>query len=159
MLTMSRKTGARVRVDARSKLAKQPSRPDRTAWKKRLDLILYLLFCSLAGTGFLLAYRFPHGPSGSSLLFIGFDRHEWGDIHTWLAYAAIGIAAIHLLLNWRWLVKVAASRGLWQLVTGIATGLLIIGFFVLAPVEKRALNKKQNLTEETDHPPSEHTQK
>jgi hypothetical protein len=155
---MSRKTSAQVSIGAPSKLARQPSGPDRTAWKKRFDLILYLLFCSLAGTGFLLAYRFPHGPSAGSLLFVGLDRHEWGDIHTWLAYAAMGVAALHLLLNRRWLVKVAASRGLWQLMTGIVTGLLIIGFFVLTPVENRPLNKKQNLTEENGHPRSEHTQ-
>jgi hypothetical protein len=148
---MSRKTGAQVSVGAPSKLAVQASRSDRTAWKKRIDFILYLLFCLLAGTGFLLAYRFPHGPSAGSLLFIGLDRREWGDIHTWLAYAAIGVAALHLLLNRRWLVKVAASRGVWQLVTGIGTGLLIIGFFVLAPAENQA-HKKLNLTEENSHP-------
>jgi hypothetical protein len=148
---MSRKTGAQVNVGAPLKLAMQASRSDRAAWKKRIDFILYLLFCLLAGTGFLLAYRFPHGPSAGSLLFIGLDRHEWGDIHTWLAYAAIGVAALHLLLNRRWLVMVAASRGVWQLVTGIGTGLLIIGFFVLAPVENQA-HKKLNLTEENSHP-------
>jgi hypothetical protein len=36
---------------------------DRTAWKKVLELLLYLLCCALIGTGFLLAYRLPHGGS------------------------------------------------------------------------------------------------
>jgi uncharacterized membrane protein YraQ (UPF0718 family) len=85
-------------------------------------------------------------------LFIGLDRHEWGDIHTWLAYGAIGVAGVHLLLNRRWLVKVAGSNGVWRLMAGVGTGLLIVGFFVLAPVEERAGSKMQNLTEENGHP-------
>ena len=114
--------------------ARGPKSADRTVWKKRLDLVLYLLFCSLAGTGFLLAYRFPHGPGAGSLLFIGLHRHEWGDIHTWLAYAVIGVATVHLLLNWRWLVKVAGSNSHWRLVAGIVTGLLIVGIFIFLPI-------------------------
>lgn len=106
---------------------------DRTLWKKALDLLLYLLFCTLGGTGFLLAYRLPHGPGPSQTLFLGLGRPMWGEVHTWLAYAAIIVAAIHLLLNTQWLVKVAASKRRWRLALGLLAGLLILLLFLCAP--------------------------
>src|ERR1700757_865031 len=57
------------------------------AWKKVIDLALYLTACALTGTGLLLAYRLPHGQGyAGRMLLLGYDRHEWGEIHTWLAY-------------------------------------------------------------------------
>jgi hypothetical protein len=101
--------------------------------RKALDLWLYLLFCALGGTGFLLAYRLPYGPGASKTLFLGLGRHMGGDVHTWLAYAAIMIAAIHLLLNAQWLVKVAASKRPWRLAIGVLAGLLVVLVFLFAP--------------------------
>jgi hypothetical protein len=68
------------------------------------------------------------------LFFFGYGRHEWGDIHTWLAYSAIFLAVAHLALNWPWLVKVAASKRVWRLAAGILSGLLIVIAFLLLPV-------------------------
>ena len=104
------------------------------AWKKLIDLILYLLFCALAGTGMLLAYRLPHGGGVGRSLFLSFGRHEWGEIHTWLAYFSIALLVVHLLLNWQWLVKVAASKHVWRLAAGILIGLFIVGAFLLLPI-------------------------
>src|ERR1700693_5688931 len=76
-------------------------------WKRVLDLALYLVACATAGTGLLLAYRLPHGGGNASrVVFFGYGRHEWGDIHTWLAYLGIILVVVHLVLNWQWLVKV-----------------------------------------------------
>jgi hypothetical protein len=36
------------------------NRLEKTDWKRIIDLALYLLFCALAGVGFLLACRLPH---------------------------------------------------------------------------------------------------
>jgi cell division protein FtsW (lipid II flippase) len=116
--------------------AKGPKVGDRTSWKKALDLLLYLLFCALAGTGLLLAYRLPHGPGANQTLFLGLGRHIWGEVHTWLAYAAIMVAAIHLLLNSQWLVKVAASKRPWRLAIGVLVGLLIVVVFLFAPTKE-----------------------
>ena len=108
---------------------------EKTNWKRIIDLVLYLLFCALAGTGFLLAYRLPHGGGGGHTLFLGMGRHAWGEVHTWIAYATVIVAAIHFGLNWQWLVNVAASKRPWRLGLGIATGLLIVSLFVFAPTE------------------------
>jgi hypothetical protein len=70
------------------------------------------------------------------LLSAGYGRHEWGDIHTWVAYFGIILAVVHLGLNWQWLVKVAASKHIWRLAGGILLGLLIVVAFLLLPLER-----------------------
>jgi hypothetical protein len=77
-------------------------------WKKVIDLVLYVLFCAMVGTGMLLSYRLLHGDGTSRPLFLGFGRHEWGEIYTWIGFLSVALLVVHLFLNWQWLVKVAA---------------------------------------------------
>jgi hypothetical protein len=116
-----------------SSAAERRSGAERTTWKKALDLLLYLFFCALAGTGFLLAYRLPHGPNADQISFLGFGRHMWGEVHTWMAWATIVVGSIHLSLNLQWLIKVAASKRPWRLAIGILAGLSIVLLFLFAP--------------------------
>ena len=117
----------------------------KNIWKRVLDLALYLVACVTAGTGLLLAYRLPHGAgNGSRVVFLGYGRHEWGDIHTWLAYFGLLLVVVHLALNWQWLVKVAASKHVWRLAAGILSGLLIIGAFLLLPVGRAERNRESD---------------
>src|SRR5262245_23315749 len=110
----------------------------KNAWKRWIDLTLYLVSCALGGTGLLLAYRLPHGHGeGRMVTFLGYGRHEWGTIHTWLAWVAIFLVVSHLVLNCEWLVKIAASGRLARLAAGIFAGLLIGSAFLVFPVEQR----------------------
>src|SRR6516164_6171324 len=114
--------------------------------EKPLDLALYLIACALTGTGLLLAYRLPHGQGHAGrILFLGYGRHAWGEIHTWLAYVTISLAVVHLLLNWQWLVKIAASKKVWRLAVGVLTGLLIVGAFFLLPIEESTHRQQEAL--------------
>jgi hypothetical protein len=118
----------------------------KSGLKKVIDLVLYLVACTLTGTGLLLAYRLPHGGGHTSrVLFLGYGRHAWGEIHTWLAYVTISLAVVHLLLNWQWLVKVAASKKVWRLAVGVLTGLLIVGAFFLLPIEESTHRQQEAL--------------
>jgi uncharacterized BrkB/YihY/UPF0761 family membrane protein len=120
-------------------------RPGKNIWKKVLDLVLYLVACMTAGTGLLLAYRLPHGTGHASrVVFFGYGRHEWGDIHTWFAYFAIFLGVTHLALNWQWLMKVAASKHTWRLAAGILAGLLIVIGFLSLPVEIAERNRESD---------------
>lgn len=73
----------------------------------RAVVVLALLIgWSLAAfTGFLLWFA----PSGRGLgrvpLFLGLTRHEWGDIHFFISAIALGVTAVHLMLDWRALRK------------------------------------------------------
>jgi hypothetical protein len=102
-----------------------------------LDLVLYLVACTLTE-------RVCYWPTACHtdnvisvvLLFLGYNRHEWGEVHTWLAYVVVLVGIVHLLLNWQWLVKVAASKHPWRLAVGILAGLSIVGAFLLFPIER-----------------------
>lgn len=100
-----------------------PRRSGRSISKKVVDLTLYWVFCALAGTGLLLAYRLPHG--AGAVTFLGHGLHDWGVVHTWLAYAALCLLVIHLVLNREWLVKIAASKRAWRLVVPVFGGILL----------------------------------
>ena len=110
----------------------------KNTWKRWIDLALYLVSCALGGTGLLLAYRLPHGHgAGRMATFLGYARHEWGTIHTSLAWVAIFLVVYHLILNREWLVKIAASGRLARLAAGIFAGLLIGSAFLMLPVGQR----------------------
>ena len=95
----------------------------KNTWKRWIDLALYLVSCALLGTGLLLAYRFPHGHgAGRMATFLGYARHEWGTIHTSLAWVAIFLVVFHLIWNREWVVKIAASGRLARLAAGIFAG-------------------------------------
>ena len=104
-----------------------------------LNLALYLAFCAMAGTGFLLAYRLPPGSRGGrGLTALGLDRHQWGDIHLWLSFAVIAGTIVHLLLNRVWLQKIAAARQHWRLLSGLALGAVFVAVFFVVPVERQS---------------------
>ena len=110
----------------------------KNTWKRLIDLALYLVSCALGGTGLLLAYRLPHGHGeGRMVTFLGYGRHDWGTIHTWLAWVAIFLVVFHLIWNREWLVKIAASGRLARLAAGIFAGLLIGSAFLVLPLEER----------------------
>lgn len=100
------------------------------------NLGLYIACCALAGTGLLLHFQLPPSSRGGrGLTFYGLDRHEWGDIHLWIAYSVIALSILHVALNWQWMVKIAATKKKWKLIGGIAFGLLIIFLFLFLPTE------------------------
>lgn len=105
---------------------------------KVLNLVLWWVFCGMAGTGLLLAWRLPSGSrGGKGLSAMGLGRHDWGDIHTWLGYGLIGLILIHLAVHWRWLWQAASCRRSWALLAGLGSGLVLLVFLVCQPVEHR----------------------
>ncbi len=118
-----------------SKAAKQDGL--RKWLPKVANLLLWLLFCVMSGTGLLIAYRLPPGSRGGhGLSALGWTRHEWGDLHFWVSLAFLALLLIHLALHWRWLWQIASKRRAWPLLAGIGAGLaLMIGLFCL-PVQQ-----------------------
>ena len=66
----------------------------------------------LVSTGFLMRYVLPEGSGGPEgagqgiravqrpvALLWGLSRHEWGDIHFWIAIALMIILSVHLFLH------------------------------------------------------------
>ncbi len=69
-----------------------------------LDAMLAAALLGMIGTGILLRYTLPAG-SGRMTAVWGLTRHEWGDVHFWLALAAVGMVVVHLSLHWGWVVS------------------------------------------------------
>jgi hypothetical protein len=73
-----------------------------------IDALMFLCLMAMAGLGFLVRYILPSGRDawakyGSNLQFswLGWDRHDWGDIHLYLAFVLLTLLVIHLILHWR----------------------------------------------------------
>jgi hypothetical protein len=106
--------------------------------RRILNLMLYLSFCLMIGTGLLMAYRLvPGSRGGRGLEVLGWNRHEWGDLHTWVSYVFVALVTVHLAINWAWLVKCAAKGHAWRLVAGFLAGAAIIIAFLLLPIKQR----------------------
>jgi len=102
---------------------------------RAVNLLLYLSFCGLIGTGVLLTWKLvPGSRGGGGLEVLEMNRHEWGDIHFWLGATMVATTVAHLLLNWQWLKKIASSGKLWRLALGLLLGLMIIFGIYFLPV-------------------------
>ncbi|MGD9636224.1 MAG: DUF4405 domain-containing protein [Pirellulales bacterium] len=105
-----------------------------------VDAGAMLAFMLLASTGFVLRIQLPPGSGDvygrgmgrgamqrSIELLWGWTRHEWGDIHYWIALGLLVVLSFHLFLHWKWIVSVV--RGTKSEASGWRFG---IGLFSLA---------------------------
>lgn len=72
-----------------------------------IDVLLFVDVTSLAAIGLLLGFVIPSGKqAGENKYFMGIHRHDWGDIHLYLALLFVALLALHIWLNWTWIVQV-----------------------------------------------------
>lgn len=69
-----------------------------------IDAIAFVAFLFLTATGILIRYVLPPGSGHFSTLW-GMDRHDWGQIHFWIAVVLLTGLALHLVLHWRWIIR------------------------------------------------------
>lgn len=114
-------------------------------WISRLlNLLLWLIFCVMSGIGLLLAFRLPPGSrGGQGLEALGFSRHEWGELHTWLGYGFIILILVHLAMHWRWLWQAGAGRRSWPIWAGLGGGLVLMLLLVLQPVQRNGRHEQK----------------
>ena len=87
-----------------------------------IDLVAFAGFVLLVATGVLLYYILPPG-SGHYTTLWGMDRHEWGDIHLWIAVVFLGALTLHLILHWKWMIHMVRGRRRERAHAGRASGL------------------------------------
>ncbi|MCK6483073.1 MAG: DUF4405 domain-containing protein [Phycisphaerae bacterium] len=66
-----------------------------------IDLVTYFVMLAMIATGLLVRYILPRG-SGERLSAWNMTRHEWGDVHFWLAVSLGVLLLLHLALHWHW---------------------------------------------------------
>ncbi|MBN2077155.1 MAG: DUF4405 domain-containing protein [Dehalococcoidales bacterium] len=82
-----------------------------------LTVVLGILGFIEALTGFALWLGFPEGGSGagrlyggvSNLSFWGLTKHTWIDIHDWVAVALVALVLVHIVLHWKWIIRVGKN--------------------------------------------------
>ena len=84
-----------------------------------IDSFSFLVLAGLAFTGFIMKFVLPPGTGGHGRGFRGgrgieqvgervkyfwsMTRHEWGNIHFWLAAIFIVMMIVHIILHWGWI--------------------------------------------------------
>ena len=119
--------------------------------KKTLDVIvdtvIFVVAMCMVSTGLLLKFVLPPGSGRIEMLtqgggrrhkvidvFWGLTRHEWGEIHFFIAMAFVVLLVAHLVLHWSWIKATAfgvkgCPRSLTRKI--IALGMLLFAIFVL----------------------------
>ena len=97
-----------------------------------IDVALGVLGIGLVSTGLLLWLVLPAGSRGATVW--GWTRHDWGDLHGWIAVTLLGLIVLHLALHWGWLWATCA-RVLGRPAAGrLAPGRRWLGAGVLATI-------------------------
>jgi len=88
---------------------------NRTNLNFVIDALMFLCLMAIAGLGFLMKYILPPGREvwvrygrNVDLTWLGWDRHDWGSIHLYLAFTLLGLLVIHLILHWSMIVGLTA---------------------------------------------------
>ena len=79
-----------------------------------VDVLGYLCMVALASTGLILLYRLPPGTGGRhsgepALTLLGLGRHDWGDIHFYIAVTLLLLVVLHVVLHWKWVKNTFGS--------------------------------------------------
>ena len=84
-----------------------------------IAIFMALLGLAEAVSGFVLWLGFPDRGGGGghrlgggggglgNLTFWELSRHTWIDIHDWVAVALVALVIIHVILHWKWIVRMA----------------------------------------------------
>jgi hypothetical protein len=72
-----------------------------------LDLTILTTFLLTALTGLLLWVILPGGQGRGESMLLGLTRHQWIDLHSWIALAMLAGVTLHLTLHWKWIACVS----------------------------------------------------
>ena len=82
-----------------------------------LFVILFFLGLFQAVSGFVMWLALPRGGGGGGrygggvedATFWSLSRHEWADLHDWVALSLLVMIIIHIILHWKWIVYMTKS--------------------------------------------------
>ena len=100
----------------------------------RRFLVDFVMFVSALGTiltGVVLWLCVGKGPDGQKF-FLGWHRHEWGDLHTFFSLAFVVLVVVHLIQHWVWirivaLKQVGRGAGRWSILKTTGATILVLG--------------------------------
>lgn len=92
--------------------------------RKINDVVLYVLFCFLAGTGIMLEFSFVKGAGMQTVMSL--TKHDWEFLHMLAGFVMLISALLHLLLNAKFIKNALCHKRKTALFAFVALGLLII---------------------------------
>lgn len=134
----------------------------RTDLNGLVDALAAVEALLLLSTGLLIWLRLPAG-SGHGLTVWSLDRHQWGDIHAWIAMAMVVTLFVHLALHWKWIVCVVSGQDAATKRRRQLTGLVLLGAVIftaaspfIAPIDARQATVRGHGPEADSVPSVEH---
>lgn len=73
-----------------------------------IDAATLVVMLAMIATGLLVRFILPPG-SGERRVLWEYSRHDWGDVHFWLAVALGGLVFVHIALHWSWICSLVLS--------------------------------------------------
>jgi hypothetical protein len=71
-----------------------------------INVTLFIDITSIAVLGLLLGFVIPKGQGHlSQKYFLGLHRHDWADIHLYLALLLLPLLVFHVWFNWTWVIQ------------------------------------------------------
>lgn len=97
--------------------------PKKGFWLFWTNVLNALLSLGMVGTGVVMKWVLPPGSGGgregmgmghrggrgAAPTLWDWTRHDWGDVHFWLAVALVAGVLLHLALHWGW-IKASTFR-------------------------------------------------
>lgn len=78
---------------------------NRLAMNFLIDVLSFLAMGATIATGVMIKYILPARSGG--LRVWGWNRHDWGDVHFYLAVGLIALLLAHVTLHWHWIATTA----------------------------------------------------
>lgn len=80
----------------------------RTTLNFAIDAATFVVMLAMITTGLLVRFILPPG-SGERRALWEYSRHDWGDVHFWLAVALGSLLLVHIALHWSWICSLVLS--------------------------------------------------
>ena len=117
-----------------------------------IDVFIFVVLAVLAGIGWLMKFKLLPGRDrvlkygeNRELLFLGWDRHQWGTVHLVAALVMLGLLVFHIVLHWKTILgmvrNAVPSRSLRRVLTwGVVLGsaVFFLAAFVVKPTKGEA---------------------
>ena len=125
----------------------------RNTFNLIVDLFSALIALAMILTGLIMRFALPPG-SGNRRLLWSMGRHDWGDVHFWLAAAIGGIVLLHLALHWQWVCATvlrlvrrrqpgeSARSPLFRNLAGVVIALAVVAALIaFVPISSRSVTE------------------
>jgi hypothetical protein len=73
-----------------------------------VDTLTFLVMLAMIASGLLIRFVLPPG-SGERRSLWEYTRHDWGDVHFWLAVSLAALVLVHVALHWAWVCGIVQS--------------------------------------------------